>query len=272
MELRKCTHRNCGNFYAVESSSVTRKYCSKRCQKREAVERHADRGGNWIPTQAKCGNERCANFFTQLNPHAKYCSNRCRISQGSTDYRKRYPEVVKERGRLWKRKEFFSLSDEERQKRYRITAERNRKRYNALSYEERQRIARERYANCDKKRKLERTLEYRREKYQQDKVFKMRTILRSRFRRVLLDQGADKSQSVIKLIGCTIEELRAHIEAQFEPWMTWDNWEVHGWHIDHIKPCAAFDLTDPEQQRECFHYTNLRPLACDENWQKADKY
>ena len=272
MELKKCTHRNCGNFYAVKSSSVTQRYCSKKGQKREAYERHVDRGGNWVITQAKCENERCANFFTQLNPHTKYCSDRCRKSQGSINYRKRYPELVRQKNRIAKREEFLSLSDEERQKRYKITAERNRKRYNALPYEERQRIARERYAKCDKQKKLERTIQYRREKYQQDEAFKMRAILRSRFRRVLLDQGADKSQSVISLIGCTIEELKAHIEAQFEPWMTWDNWEVHGWHIDHIKPCAAFDLTDPEQQRECFHYTNLQPLACEQNWQKSDKY
>ena len=41
--------------------------------------------------------------------------------------------------------------------------------------------------------------------------------------------------------------------------MTWEN---HGevWEIDHINPCASFDLTDIKQQKQCFHYTNLQPL------------
>jgi hypothetical protein len=61
----------------------------------------------------------------------------------------------------------------------------------------------------------------------------------------------------------------AHIEAQFMPGMTWENREL--WHVDHIIPCAAFDLTDPAQQRSCFHYGNLRPLWAKENQRKSDK-
>lgn len=44
------------------------------------------------------------------------------------------------------------------------------------------------------------------------------------------------------------------------------------WHIDHIKPCASFDLTDPEEQKECFHYTNLQPLWAKDNLNKGAKY
>ena len=53
--------------------------------------------------------------------------------------------------------------------------------------------------------------------------------------------------------------------------MTWDKVgkEIH---IDHIKPCAKFDLTKKEEQEKCFHYTNLQPLwACD-NLMKGSKY
>ncbi len=52
--------------------------------------------------------------------------------------------------------------------------------------------------------------------------------------------------------------------------MTWDNYGE--WHIDHIKPCALFDFTKEEQQRECFHYTNLQPLWAKDNMRKSDKY
>ena len=72
------------------------------------------------------------------------------------------------------------------------------------------------------------------------------------------------------LTGCTITELLEHIERQFVDGMTWDN--RGEWHVDHIKPCAMFDLTDPAQQRECFHFTNLQPLWARDNLAKGSKY
>jgi len=53
--------------------------------------------------------------------------------------------------------------------------------------------------------------------------------------------------------------------------MTWENHGFDGWHVDHIKPCTSFDLTDLEQQKQCFHYTNLQPLWKKENFEKRDK-
>ena len=50
--------------------------------------------------------------------------------------------------------------------------------------------------------------------------------------------------------------------------MTWQNYG-DGWHIDHIHPCAAFDLTDPEQQKACFHWSNLQPLWAIDNFRKS---
>lgn len=52
--------------------------------------------------------------------------------------------------------------------------------------------------------------------------------------------------------------------------MTWGNYGPI-WHVDHKRPCAGFDLTDPAQQRECFHYTNLQPLFAEENMSKRDQ-
>ena len=51
------------------------------------------------------------------------------------------------------------------------------------------------------------------------------------------------------------------------------NWSNHGsyWEIDHIIPCDSFDLTDIEQQKQCFHYTNLQPLTVSENRSKKNK-
>lgn len=76
----------------------------------------------------------------------------------------------------------------------------------------------------------------------------------------------------IDLLGCTISELRQHLENRFIGGMTWENHGLHGWHIDHIRPCASFDLTQPAQQRECFHYLNLQPLWAKDNMSKSAKW
>jgi hypothetical protein len=90
--------------------------------------------------------------------------------------------------------------------------------------------------------------------------------LRTRVRQALM--GESKSTTTIELLGCTIEELESHIEGQFTDGMSWDNYGFYGWHLDHIVPCASFDLTDPEQQKICFHYTNLQPLWAKDNLSK----
>ena len=74
----------------------------------------------------------------------------------------------------------------------------------------------------------------------------------------------------MKLVGCNSKELKEHLESQFIEGMNWNNYGE--WHVDHIKPCAAFDLSDPIQQKECFNYTNLQPLWAKDNIRKSDKY
>ena len=80
-----------------------------------------------------------------------------------------------------------------------------------------------------------------------------------------------RAGSVVRDLGCTINELKAHLESKFQQGMTWGNWAFDGWHIDHIKPLASFDLTDREQFKEACHYTNLQPLWAEENLSKGAK-
>lgn len=93
--------------------------------------------------------------------------------------------------------------------------------------------------------------------------------MRTRIRRAL--RVGTKSASTAELIGCPFVWLEVHLESLFRPGMTWEN-QGSKWHIDHIKPCAKFDLTSPEQQKICFHWTNLQPLFAVENLKKGDKY
>ena len=71
------------------------------------------------------------------------------------------------------------------------------------------------------------------------------------------------------LIGCTVEQLKQHLESHFKVGMFWSNYGK--WHIDHIKPCASFDLSKESEQKKCFHYTNLQPLWAKENREKGSK-
>ena len=111
---------------------------------------------------------------------------------------------------------------------------------------------------------------YVRDRLLTDPAFKLVRNLRTRVHLAL--KGTCKSARTLELLGCTVEELRAHLEAQFKPGMTWENQGYRGWHIDHIRPCASFDLTDLEQQKLCFHYTNLQPLWAEENIRKGAKF
>ena len=92
---------------------------------------------------------------------------------------------------------------------------------------------------------------------------------RGRIHRMLGSQGRGRGRSR-RLIGCSPDTLRLILECRFEPGMTWDNYGSE-WHVDHIIPLAAYNLTDPEQQRQAFHYTNLQPLWAHENMAKGDE-
>ena len=99
--------------------------------------------------------------------------------------------------------------------------------------------------------------------------FKLKQLLRGRLYKALIHDQATKSAPTLKLLGSSVAYVKKHLEAQFVDGMSWDN---HGeWHIDHIRPCASFDLSDPEQQKECFNYKNLQPLWAEDNLRKGDR-
>jgi hypothetical protein len=99
-----------------------------------------------------------------------------------------------------------------------------------------------------------------------DPEFKLLKTLRSRLGCAL---SRKKSNKTLELTSCTISYLMDYLEAKFTEGMTWQN---HGdWHIDHIKPCCSFNLSDKEEQKKCFHYTNLQPLWAKDNLSKGCK-
>lgn len=102
-----------------------------------------------------------------------------------------------------------------------------------------------------------------------DPSFRMAARLRNRIRKILKHKNINKIDKSFKLIGCSREDLKIYLESKFKDGMSWENYNK--WHIDHIIPCSSFDLTKEEEQRKCFHYTNLQPLWASDNIRKSNK-
>ena len=107
-----------------------------------------------------------------------------------------------------------------------------------------------------------------RERRRTDSTFRMVSNIRRRILSAL--KGRNKSSNTMKLLGADIEQVWKHLESTFKPGMTREN---HGlWHIDHIIPCASFELSKPEAHAKCFHCTNLQALWAHENLSKGDRF
>ena len=87
-----------------------------------------------------------------------------------------------------------------------------------------------------------------------------------------LGKGIVKSKATLELIGCTLEEFRAHIENQFVEGMNWDNFCTKEVHMDHWKPIYEFDMLNERDVLICFNYRNYRPLFAIDNLRKNKKW
>jgi len=99
--------------------------------------------------------------------------------------------------------------------------------------------------------------------------FKLKERLRHRL--YIAIKNNSKNGSAVKDLGCTIPELKEYLEKLFSNGMTWENWGLKGWHIDHKKPLSSFDLTNRKELIKAVHYTNLQPMWGIENLKKSNK-
>jgi len=122
----------------------------------------------------------------------------------------------------------------------------------------------------------EKILARKRQRKQQDIAHRIlentRTYIWQQLQKAFVNAGKQfkKNQTTCELIGCTPDDYLQHLRSLYQPGMTDENYGQ--WHMDHIKPCSLFDLTDNTQLKECFHYTNMQPLWAAENLAKSDKY
>jgi hypothetical protein len=119
------------------------------------------------------------------------------------------------------------------------------------------------------KKKMDRHVIWCRNRRNTNMEYRLMDSLRGRLNSALRKRNVVKLETTIKLVGCPMPELIKYLENKFKPGMSWKNREK--WHIDHVIPCISFDLSKLEEQRKCFHYTNLQPLWAHENYSKGTK-
>jgi hypothetical protein len=160
-------------------------------------------------------------------------------------------ETGKRRRLALKEKTGYSTTEKERQKQ----KERDARNKSVSSYREKRRIMRR---HQRERRKY--SSEHTSHRIQQSLMGRLRKFMKY-----------NKRRSFIDFCGCSSEELRKHLESQFVDGMSWENYGIHGWHIDHIMPCSAFNLQDDFQAKTCFNWKNLRPLWASDNIAKSNK-
>jgi hypothetical protein len=130
------------------------------------------------------------------------------------------------------------------------------------------------YYRANKQKVLGRVKVYIRGKLRSDPAFRVLFCLRKRLRCAMISQGAVKVSATMDLVGCTRDELMLHFQNQFKDGMSWNNYGsgLNKWSVDHIKPCARFNLLDEAEQKACFHRSNLQPLWWFDNLAKGKKY
>lgn len=202
---------------------------------------------NYTKVCTVCQVEKTIEEFAKHNNKPSYRCKQC-LSEYNRKYYKKNTEKVKENVAKFKNDnpEYMKLW-ELKNKKYRKTY---RKKYNQ-----------------ENKNAINR---HERARRKTDHAYRIKKNLRRRVNEIITRQSA-KCDSTFKLLGCSLEQLLEHLEKQFTKGMTWQNYGNKGWHIDHIRPCSSFDMSDPEQQRKCFHYTNLQPLWAEDNMKKGDK-
>jgi len=260
---KKCKSINTKEEIIARVSSPT-KVC-KHCNVEKSVDEYQKAGGGkWLQPYCKpCDAERKKKHYT---------SNLSDIKTKHKEYYLKTRKILTPEQRAESMKGVIIKLKESARKYWAV---------NTMSLEERKK----RKSDCDRKyreKNYDKIQEVKKRYYQlkgreekrlwqakmMDKVeFRIKKNLRSRVY-VALKRGI-KSQSTMKLLGCTIEFFKEYFESLFTEGMSWEVYMNGGIHIDHVVPCKSFDLTKEDEQKKCFHYSNLQPLFRIDNLKKG---
>ena len=197
-----------------------------------------------------CSVEKLLNDFHKRNDSKDGLRNECKICT-----RKKinsYRDLNKEKINTWNRESYYR-NIEKHKKTKKIYRDKNK---------EKQKILKKIW-NDNNKEKIK---NYTKDRKKYDIKFKLICNLRSRVKSFLNSRNMTKKNTTLQIVGCTPEDLKKHLEKHFKDGMSWENYGLNGWHIDHIIP-----LKNAKTENELFdlcHFTNLQPLWWYENLEK----
>lgn len=265
---RRCKHGHLSPRYVSSGCVECAKASATANRGKQAEKRKQKTKENLQSIRRQCKQRNCDNWFTpRYRNDQVFCSQRCADLQGKYDYKDRNKDHVRAKENERRRRK-YSSDVEYRQKQ----KDRANDAWHSMTDAEKLLKGREWRAAADVDKKREYFREYHRKRAEEDPTFKLAGALRARVRAAIKAAGGKKSKKTEELIGCTIEELMVHLERQFKDGMSWENYG--DWHVDHIKPVASFSnlANDIDEQRACFHFSNLQPLWAEDNLRKGAKH
>jgi hypothetical protein len=217
---------------------------------------------------SKCKIEKdVCEFSARKNRKCKFKS-RCKLctNENGKKYRENNSELVKSRKKI-----YYNNNSEKLNKKTREWYEKNsekscqqKKEY----YVKNRELVLER-SKLWVKNNRDKVNNYVKRKKEKTPLFKVELNIRSRMAQYLKQKNITKRNKTYDIVGIDINGLKKHIEEQFENGMTWENYGMYGWHIDHKIPlCSA---ANENELLKLFHYTNLQPLWAEDNLKKNGK-
>jgi flagellar biosynthesis GTPase FlhF len=251
--------KKCGDQVDILEFRVTKKgYVVGSCKSCEALYKKAWYAENKdMVSQAGAERYNANRERIITRSAAYYVSNRDEILKKKSKYNKDHSKEISV-----KRAAYYVKHKEAMNARSRLYYKNNRIRLSALNKE---------YAQLHKDGRRV----YLARKMKTDINYKISCNLRTRLSRAMVN--GQKTGSAVADLGCSIIEFKAHLETMFYnnivtgEAMTWHNYGLYGWHIDHVIPLSSFNLKDEMQFLSANHYTNLQPLWAKDNLIKSDK-
>ena len=187
------------------------------------------------------------------------------------EYNKKYYEKNKEKILKNQKQKVESESRKKWRREYKLK--------NKEKTKEQDRIRSKEYREKNKEKIKTYLREYNQKRIEDDSLYKLTIAIRKRIRESLKYGGFNKKSKTKEILGCEIKNFKEHLENQFEPWMSWENYgnpkdgifEINKtWDIDHIIPMSS--STNEGDLIKLNHYTNLKPLCSYTNrWIKSGK-
>jgi hypothetical protein len=181
-------------------------------------------------------------------------------------YKEQNKEIIKEKNKVYKKENKDKITE------YNLNTKEQRKLTSKLYREKNADLIKQKkreYYEANKDKIIEYNRNYKINRMKNDPLY----LLKRKISNVIykaVKHNFTKNKSTLEILGCSYEEFKLHLESQFEPWMTWDNYGLYkpntlnyGWDIDHIIPNSS--AKTEQEVIQLNHYSNLKPLCSHTN-------